>query len=164
MILIGLGGNLPSRHGSAAETLAAALAALEGEGIRVAARSRWYETAPIPPSDQPWFVNGVAAVATALPPGELLDRLHAVEAAFGRERSVPNAARTIDLDLLDYDGRIVGGWPVLPHPRLHERAFVLRPLVDVAPGWRHPRSGRTAEELLAAIGTAQFIRPIDSKG
>ena len=164
MILIGLGANLPSRLGTAAETLTAALQALEGEGIRIAARSPWYESAPIPASDQPWFVNGVAALATGLPAPELLRRLHAIEREFERIRSVPNAARTIDLDLLDYDGQVHVGWPVLPHPRLHERAFVLRPLLDIAPDWRHPLTGEPAGTLLAAGGPGQIVRPFDSEG
>ncbi len=157
MILIGLGANLPSRFGSAAETLEAALAALGTEGIAVQDRSRWYRTAPVPISDQPWYVNGVARLATDLPAPALLDRLHRLEARFGRVRSVVNAARPIDLDLLDVDGRIEAGWPILPHPRLHERLFVLRPLADLAPGWRHPVSGLTVEALLAALPPGQAI-------
>lgn len=164
MILIGLGANLPSRYGSAIATLGAALAALEAAGIVVTGLSRWYGSAPVPASAQPWFVNGVAAVATTLGPGDLLRALHAVEAELGRVRTVPNAARSVDLDLLDYDGRVLGGWPVLPHPRLHERGFVLRPLIDVAPHWRHPISGATAATLLAAIPSEQIVRPIDSAG
>jgi len=164
VILIGLGANLPSRFGTAAATLTAALEALGGEGIRVAACSPWYESAPVPASDQPWFVNGVAALATALPPADLLRKLHAIEQDFERVRSVPNAARTIDLDLLDYEGQVSEGWPVLPHPRLHERAFVLRPLLDIAPGWRHPGFGDDAGALLARVGPEQIVRPLDSNG
>jgi 2-amino-4-hydroxy-6-hydroxymethyldihydropteridine diphosphokinase len=113
----------------------------------------------VPPSDQPWYVNGVASVETALAPLALLEALLAVEAGFGRRRSVPDAARTLDLDLLDYDGRLCATATLeLPHPRLHERRFVLAPLCDIAPEWRHPRLGLTAAELLARLPLGQPIR------
>lgn len=150
MILIGIGSNLPHPPGaSSRETAAAAMAALPGIGARVIAQSSWYASEPVPVSDQPWFVNGVAIVATALSPEALLDQMLALEAAFGRIRSAPNAARTLDLDLLDYNSRLIDTPTlVLPHPRLHLRRFVLEPLREVAPGWRHPRLGLSAAELL----------------
>jgi 2-amino-4-hydroxy-6-hydroxymethyldihydropteridine diphosphokinase len=125
-------------------------------------RSRWYETAPVPVSDQPWYVNGVARIETDLEPAELLARLHAVEADFGRVRSIRNAPRLVDLDLLAYDDRVIDGdgGLELPHPRLHERAFVLLPLADLAPGWRHPRMLRTVEELIAALPPDQVAQPL----
>jgi 2-amino-4-hydroxy-6-hydroxymethyldihydropteridine diphosphokinase len=108
-------------------------------------------------------VNAVAAVETSLAPIALLDALLALEAGFGRRRSVPNAARTLDLDLLDYDGRRCNGERlVLPHPRLHERRFVLAPLAEIAPQWRHPRSAKTAAELLAALPPGQ--QPVQDLG
>ena len=124
--------------------------------VRVVARAAWYRSAPVPVSDQPWFVNGVALLETVLDPVALLAALHAVEAAFGRDRQVRNAARSLDLDLLDYHGRIdPGPAPVLPHPRLQGRAFVLAPLADLAPNWRHPVSGERAATLLARVDPAQ---------
>jgi 2-amino-4-hydroxy-6-hydroxymethyldihydropteridine diphosphokinase len=162
MILIGLGANLATLAGPPQATLAAALAALEGEGVEVGARSRWYRSAPVPPSDQPWFVNGVAALAIALDPMSLLALLHRIEARFGRRRERINEARTLDLDLLDYDGRIMAGdgGPVLPHPRLHERAFVLLPLAELAPHWRHPRLQRSVADLIAALPPGQQAEPV----
>ena len=153
MILIGLGGNLPSTVGSPASTIEAALAQLSARGIKVVALSPFYESDPVPASDQPTFVNVAARIETSLPPEELLSLLHRVEDSFGRVRRVRNEARTLDIDLLDYDGLRRNGeaGPVLPHPRLHLRAFVLMPLADIAPGWRHPVSGRSAAELLAAL-------------
>lgn len=164
-IYIGLGSNLPSpRHGAPAQVIEAALAALTAAGIVVQRRSRLWRSAPVPASDQPWFVNAVAEVATPLAPAELLRRLHAIEAGFGRERTTPNAARILDLDLLDYRGEVRAGSgpePVLPHSRLAERAFVLRPLAEVAPDWCHPASGRTITELIAALGAEQACEPLD---
>lgn len=158
MVLIGLGGNLHSPAGPPAQTIAAALRALEELGCRVVACSPLYRTAPVPASDQPWFVNAVARLETDLTPEALLDALLAVEARFGRRRAAPNAARTLDLDLLAYDDLCRDDVQLtLPHPRLHARAFVLYPLVDLAPGWRHPRLGRTARELLAALPAGEAI-------
>jgi 2-amino-4-hydroxy-6-hydroxymethyldihydropteridine diphosphokinase len=159
MILVALGANLPSPvHGGPVATLTAALAALVEQGIDVVQRSRWYETAPVPASDQPWYVNGVVAVATHLAPAPLLTRLHEIEAAFGRVRTVANGPRIIDLDLLTYGDRVEHGWPVLPHPRLQERAFVLLPLRDIAPAWRHPSTHLTLDQMLARIGPEQQTR------
>lgn len=164
MILIGLGANLDSpRHGPPVATLETALAALAAEGATVAARSGWWRSAPVPVSGQPWFVNGVARLETALGPVDLLALLHRIEAEFGRVRSVPNAPRVLDLDLLDYDGRVRDEAPVLPHPRMHERAFVLLPLQDVAPGWRHPVSGLGLEALIAALPAGQRIEPFKAE-
>ena len=141
----------------------AAVAQLPAIGVAIVARSPWYLSEPVPASDQPWFVNGVVEIATELPPPELLARILALEAQFGRERGARDAARTLDLDLLDYDGRECSTPDlVLPHPRLHERRFVLAPLCDIVPDWRHPRLGLTAAELLAGLPPGQPIRRADS--
>lgn len=153
MILVALGANLPGPAGPPLAQCEAALARLQAAGIAVVARSPWYETTPFPPSDQPRFVNGVVAVETRLGPGALLAALHEIERGLGRVRGVPNAARTIDLDLIDYDGLVRVGPepPELPHPRMAERDFVLRPLADIAPAWRHPVSDMTVGALLARL-------------
>jgi 2-amino-4-hydroxy-6-hydroxymethyldihydropteridine diphosphokinase len=153
MIVVALGANLPGPAGPPRAQCEAALAQMRERGIAVVARSPWYGTTPFPPSDQPRFVNGVVAVATRLSPADLLAALHEIERGLGRERSVPNAARTIDLDLIDYDGvvRQAPEPPVLPHPRMAERDFVLRPLADIAPAWRHPVTDMTVGELLAKL-------------
>jgi 2-amino-4-hydroxy-6-hydroxymethyldihydropteridine diphosphokinase len=163
MILVALGANLPSvRYGAPRETLEAGLDMLDRHGVRVLEQAAWYESAPVPAGDQPWFLNTVVRVASAHPPGALLTRLHAVEAELGRVRSVPNAPRAADFDLLDVDGQVTGedAWPKLPHPRMHARAFVLMPLADLAPDWRHPVLGRSAAALLAEIGPDQVCRRV----
>jgi 2-amino-4-hydroxy-6-hydroxymethyldihydropteridine diphosphokinase len=159
LILIGIGGNLASPwFGEPRDTLAAALVALEAEGIRVTTRSAWYRTEPVPRSDQPWFVNAVASLATDLAAPDLLAVLQAVEGQFGRVRGERNAARVLDLDLLDHRGQVSETASlILPHPRLHQRRFVLLPLAEIAPSWRHPVSGLTAEQLLSRLATRQLI-------
>ena len=136
------------------------MAELRRRGILIDRVSRWYRTAPVPASEQPWYVNAVAEVSTSLSADRLLAQLHEVEEAFGRVRSVPNAPRTIDLDLLDYRGQIAIGGPgraILPHPRMEGRAFVLRPLADLAPAWRHPVTRRTIQDLVTALPADQII-------
>ncbi len=138
---------------------------LAERGIGLVSRSRWYRSAPVPPSDQPWFVNGVAAVQSGLGPEALLETLLAVERALGRVREVRWGPRLIDLDLLDYRGLVrAGPAPILPHPRIAERAFVLLPLAEVAPGWRHPETGLPICELIARLPPDQAIAPLDETG
>lgn len=163
-ILIGIGANLPSpRFGSPCQTCEAALAALAAAGVRIRACSPWYEAAPVPISDQPWYINGVVEAETDLAPDELLALLHRIEREFGRNRRVRNEARVIDLDLLAYGALVRPSeagqeGPDLPHPRLAERGFVLLPLRDLRPGWRHPVSGRSVDDLIDALPTDQTVR------
>ena len=165
MILVGIGSNLAApRFDSPQDTASAALAQLPAIGVAVVRRSRWYLSEPLPPSDQPWFVNAVALVETRLGPAALLTALLALEARFGRRRGVANAARTLDLDLLDYDGRRSATKRLnLPHPRLHERRFVLAPLAEIAPQWRHPLLAMTASELLRRLPPGQLLRALGDR-
>ncbi len=161
-IYIGLGANLESAHGTPHQTCKAALARLAAEaGVTIVRISCWYRSAPVPASDQRWFVNAVAELETRLGAEALIALLHAVEGEFGRERLARNAARGLDLDLLDFRGqrRAVPGGLVLPHPRLAERLFVLLPLKDVASDWCHPESGRTIDQLLSTLDPGQRIEP-----
>jgi len=159
LILIGLGANLPSAYGEPPATLRAALDRLLAAGVRITGLSRFWRSAPVPASDQPWYVNAVAVVETDLPPESLLALLHQIEEEFGRVRSVVNAPRLIDLDLLAYGREVrTEGALLLPHPRMTERAFVLLPLSDIAPGWRHP-DGRELQALIEALDPDQLTRP-----
>jgi len=164
MILIALGGNLPSRAGQPTQTFDAALAHLTQHGAKVVAVSPYYVTPAWPDPSDPSYANAVACIETALEPAALMALLHETETAFERVRSARNAPRTLDLDLLDYEGRVEAGPPVLPHPRLAERAFVLVPLAAVAPGWRHPMTGRSVTGLLASLPQKEreAVRPISS--
>jgi 2-amino-4-hydroxy-6-hydroxymethyldihydropteridine diphosphokinase len=147
---VGLGANLGDRE----QTIRAALRALDGsDGIEVVRVSTLRETEPVGYLDQPRFLNGVAVLETALEPADLLARLLAVEARFGRDRAAAPAQgpRTLDLDLLLYgDRRISLENLEIPHPRLHERAFVLEPLAEVAPGLEVPGMG-SVEAVLARV-------------
>jgi len=160
VILIGIGGNLESaQFGPPRDTLTAALAALKEKRIRILARSGWYRTEPVPRSDQPWFVNAVVSLATELGAKDLLNALQATERQFGRVRGEPNAPRILDLDILDYQGEVMDTTSlVLPHPRLHERRFVLIPIAEIAPDWRHPILELTAVQLLAQLSSEQRIQ------
>lgn len=163
MILIGIGSNLPGPGlASPLATCRAAVEALADDGIRIVRCSRWYRSAPLPPSDQPWFVNGVIEVATEAGPEALMAALLAVEGRFGRRRGVVNAARVLDLDILAMGDRVSvpGDAILLPHPRLHSRAFVLLPLAELAPDWRHPVSGLGLGALIDALPGDQVAEPL----
>lgn len=161
MILIAIGANLPGED--QAGPLATCEAAVEAicaiAGLSLEQRSLWYRSKAIPASDQPDYCNGVIRMSGEIEPQELLLALQAIEARFGRQRSVPNAARTLDLDIIDISGLVCGSPAlILPHPRAHERAFVLRPLQDVAPDWHHPLLHFSVGALLAAL-PPQAIEP-----
>jgi 2-amino-4-hydroxy-6-hydroxymethyldihydropteridine diphosphokinase len=144
---IGLGSNLGDRMA----TLRAAVQRLETLG-RITAASSLYETEPVGYLAQPSFLNAVVALDTALAPTDLMDALLGIERDLGRTRSFPNAPRTLDLDLLIVDGLILDTPELtLPHPRLHERAFVLVPLVEIAPQLVLPGSGKGIQEFLQAL-------------
>jgi len=148
MAYVGLGSNLEDPLSQIRQ----ALVQLDSiPGTRVVARSSFYRTAPVGLLEQPDFINAVASVQTTLKPQALLAALLAVENRQGRRRTIRNAPRTLDLDLLLYGEKIFDMEGLtLPHPRLHERAFVLAPLAEIAPGTIIPGRGRV-EDLLARV-------------
>lgn len=153
-ILIAIGSNLPDAAGNPPLEICrrAAESLRRLPGLRLVALSRWYRTAPVPPSGQPDFINGVALLEGAAAPEALLAALQALEAEAGRARGVTNAARVLDLDIIAMGDLVrTAPDPALPHPRAHERAFVLAPLADVAPDWRHPVLHRGIQEMLATV-------------
>ena len=161
-LLIGLGANLtPDGFASPQAGCEAAMVMLNDLGVSITRMSRWYESAPIPPSDQPWYFNAVAEATTSFDAIETLAVLHTVEARFGRVRTLRNAARVLDLDLLDFGGLILDKVALkLPHPRMHERAFVLLPLRDLVVDWEHPQIGRSLDALIDQLPAGQLIRPV----
>ena len=159
-LFIGLGANLtPDGYANPREGCIAAVLALADEGVHLSALSHWYESAPVPISDQPWYLNAVAEATTELDAASTLAALHQIERRFGRVRIERNAARVLDLDLLDFAGMVNSANDLaLPHPRLHERAFVLLPLGELCPDWVHPVSGIVIKDLIAMMPGDQQIR------
>ena len=159
-LYIGIGANLtPAGYKTPREGCEAALASLQMEGICLKQISNWYETAPVPVSDQPWYLNAVALATTSVDPSMALAALHRIESCFGRVRKEQNEARVLDMDLLDFDGECKQNSSLtLPHPRMHERAFVLLPLRELCPEWTHPISGISIDNLVERLPPGQKIR------
>ncbi|MHB8286451.1 MAG: 2-amino-4-hydroxy-6-hydroxymethyldihydropteridine diphosphokinase, partial [Caulobacteraceae bacterium] len=164
-VIIALGGNLPGAWPSIADVLEAALTELDAVGLKRVARSSLWRSAAWPDPSQPEYLNAVALVETELEPRDVLAALQGLERWFGRVRSAANAARVLDLDLVAY-GRLViedeVGGLILPHPRAAERGFVMGPLAEIAPHWRHPVSGERAADLAKHVTIGTDAAPLKS--
>lgn len=159
--MVALGANLPGADGGPAARLEAALARFSDHGLPIVKRSRLWRSRAWPNPADPPFVNAVALVRAELAPEATLAVLHTLERDFGRERQAPNAPRTLDLDLIA-QGTTVRAGPdlLLPHPRAAERLFVMGPLAEIAPGWRHPVSGLAAVELARRASVGRDAHPV----
>jgi 2-amino-4-hydroxy-6-hydroxymethyldihydropteridine diphosphokinase len=157
---VALGSNMAGEFASSEALLEAALARFPQAGLPVLARSGWWSSAAWPDPMGPEYRNGVALVEAKGGPEVVLAALLSIEAHFARERRARNAPRTLDLDLIAY-GRQVADAPGLtvPHPRAHERLFVMGPLAQIAPDWRHPVLGLTAAELARTASVGLDARP-----
>lgn len=149
---IGIGSNLVAEgFATLHQSLSAAVLELGCPELSIVAQSSWYATSAVPVSDQPDYLNAVLAIRTVFEAEQLLDHLQTIEQRFGRKRSVPNAARTLDLDILAFDDAIFATSRLdIPHPRMASRKFVLYPLAEIAPDWRHPVLSMSAHELRQA--------------
>ena len=151
---LALGSNLPANYVSSVDLLHAAIAAISDARVRVVAVSSLYQTRPFGPS-QPDYVNLVLKVHTVLGARGLLHEMQGVEATFGRSRGVKWGPRTLDIDLISMPSGLEGPDPILPHGEMHRRGFVLFPLCEIAPGWRHPVSGTPISQLIGGLSPAE---------
>jgi len=161
LVVVSLGSNLPGGYATSEALLTAALKRLAELGLKVRKRSSWWRSAAWPDATDPPFVNAVAIVETKASPRRTMELLAAIEREFGRTRQSANAPRTLDLDLIAH-GRVVLNETdlILPHPRAHERRFVMGPLAELAPDWRHPVIGETAAVLAACAAVGADGRPM----
>jgi len=168
MILIGLGSNMTGPWGVPRVCIGRALRLLDEHPFKLVKASTLIETTPFGKHDQPAYINAVARIKTHLPALGLLQALRNMERSAGRERRERWGERTLDLDILDYDGVVledgieqtVDAELVLPHPAISEREFVLVPIVEIAPRWKHPVTGMTAGKMLAALNPTNGGRVI----
>ncbi len=160
-VIVALGGNMAGDFGSSEALLEAALAGLAEAGLPILLRSSWWRSAAWPDPNAQEYRNGVVLVEAQLSPQDLIQTLFTIEARFGRARGERNASRTLDLDLIAY-GRVVSDDPALtlPHPRAHERLFVMGPLAEITPRWRHPVLGSTAQELADTAIVGRDATPV----
>ena len=165
MIYIGIGSNLNGKNNETPlQNCKKALVELKKE-VNICKISSWYKSEPIPISNQPWYVNGVVEIRTNKSSIDLLGFILNIEELLGRVRKKKNEARVLDLDIIDYKKRILYKKKklIIPHPRMHERSFVLEPLSELNPKWIHPIKKKGINELIRNLNNKQKILKISKK-
>ena len=165
MIYIGIGSNLNGKNNETPlQNCKKALVELKKE-VNICKISSWYKSEPIPVSNQPWFINGVIEISTDKSSLDLLEFILSIEEVSGRERKKKNEARILDLDIIDYKKKIlyIKNKLIIPHPRMHERSFVLQPLSELNPKWMHPIKKKGIKELIRNLNDKQKISKISKK-
>ena len=165
MIYIGIGSNLNGKNNETPlQNCKKALVELKKE-VNICKISSWYKSEPIPVSNQPWFINGVIEISTNKSSLDLLEFILNIEEFFGRLREKKNEARILDLDIIDYKKKIlyIKNKLIIPHPRMHERSFVLQPLSELNPKWMHPIKKKGIKELIRNLNDKQKISKISKK-
>ena len=161
MIYIGLGANIKYKDNlSLVDSLNLAMEKMSFLSIKIIQKSSFFLSAPVPLTDQPWFVNSVISIETTLTPSKLLKNLHCLEKDFGRKREKKWGPRSLDLDIISYNEIESNEQIYLPHPRMHERAFVLYPLQELNKNWFHPVLGKSVCQLIKELPSGQVIRKI----
>ena len=158
MIILSLGSNLSSKFGDRLDNLSLAMSFLEGYGILIDKKSSFYQTPSYPNKKEPNFINVTISVKTQLPPVDLFTVLIFIEEKLERKRNMKNDPRTCDIDIIDYNGEILDlkykNFDLLiPHKNLRLRNFVLYPLQEIAPNWKHPKTNETIDTLLKNLST-----------
>jgi len=165
LIYIGIGSNLNGKNNETPlQNCKKALVELKKE-VNICKISSWYKSEPIPVSNQPWFINGVIEISTNKSSLDLLEFILSIEEVFGRVREKKNEARILDLDIIDYKKKIlyIKNKLIIPHPRMHERSFVLQPLSELNPKWMHPIKKKGIKELIRNLNDKQKISKISKK-
>ena len=165
MIYIGIGSNLNGKNNETPlQNCKKALVELKKE-VNICKISSWYKSEPITVSNQPWFINGVIEISTNKTSLDLLEFILSIEEVFGRVREKKNEARILDLDIIDYKKKIlyIKNKLIIPHPRMHERSFVLQPLSELNPKWMHPIKKKGIKELIRNLNDKQKISKISKK-
>mgnify|MGYP000008707243 FL=1 len=165
MIYIGIGSNLNGKNNETPlQNCKKAVVELKKE-VNICKISSWYKSEPIPVSNQPWFINGVIEISTNKSSLDLLEFILSIEEVFGRVREKKNEARILDLDIIDYKKKklYIKNKLIIPHPRMHERSFVLQPLSELNPKWMHPIKKKGIKELIRNLNDKQKISKISKK-
>ena len=165
MIYIGIGSNLNGKNNETPlQNCKKALIELKKE-VNICKISSWYKSEPIPVSNQPWFINGIIEISTNKSSLDLLEFILSIEKVYGRVREKKNEARILDLDIIDYKKKIlyIKNKLIIPHPRMHERSFVLQPLSELNPKWMHPIKKKGIKELIRNLNDKQKISKISKK-